>query len=150
LSAQLSKSLTAGSYCVKITDVDGLPASAIVTVRITATSGSTGVTSTGLTVTESFASQLQVRGTTTRTFRAFRPGNMAVTLTGAGGLDKVVRMTLGVWDGSTCRPTSVVDTAAGAPAQIVAGVDPGTYCLSLRDIGNLTFPVSFSISVEHP
>jgi hypothetical protein len=150
LSAQVSKTLSAGAYCVKVTDVDGLPESATFTVRIIATTGSTPQKATGLTTTESFASELQVGGFSMRTFRVFAPGNLAATLTGAGGLDKVVRVSLGVWDGSVCRLASSVDTAAGSPAQIVAGVDPGTYCLGLRDIGNLKGPVSFSVSVEHP
>jgi hypothetical protein len=148
LSAQITSSLAAGAYCVKVTDVSGLPAPVTFAVRIAATVGTS--TATGLTATESFTSQLQVRGSAETTFRVFGPGNMAATLTGAGGLDKVVRLALGVWDGSACRLTSSADTAAGSSPQIVAGVDPGTYCLNLRDIGALTGPASFSVSVEHP
>ena len=148
LSSQISTSLAAGSYCVKITDADGLPESVTYAVRITATTGP--VETSGLNGTESFASVLEIHGTSTRTFSARKGGNMAVTLTGAGGLDKVVRLTVGIWDGAACRLGLSADTAAASTPQIVAGVDAGMYCIRLADIGGLTAPASFSVSLEHP
>ena len=63
-----------------------------------------------------------------------------------------VRLGLGTSNGtSSCTITSANPTAvAGATAQITVTENPGSYCVQISDVGNLTAPSTFSITVVHP
>jgi hypothetical protein len=103
--------------------------------------------------TETFASQLGVRGAAARSFTVNEPGTIDVTLTSIGPPASVeVGLGVGIPNstGNGCNLTrSVVTTASGSP-QITVAADSGAYCVRVFDVGNLTGDVSFSISVLHP
>src|SRR5262245_55578950 len=103
--------------------------------------------------TETFASQLGIGGTATRSFVVHETGTVSVTLTSAGPPDSVV-LGLGIGipmaSGSGCNLSQSVVTAAATRPQLNVTADAGNYCVRVSDAGNLTGNVSFSVSVLHP
>ena len=102
-------------------------------------------------VTVTFASSLYAKGTVTRLFTAAQAGAVTVTLDSLGQ-PVVVGLALGLTraDGAGCHGTTSVDTTAGSSPQIASQVDAGNYCVSIYDVGNVSDPVAFSITLVHP
>jgi len=145
VTAQIARPLAAGTYCVTVTDAGSLTEAATITVRITATTGSTTASTSA---TDFFSSELFVHGSVVHTFGIATGGSLSVALATLGGGTDVVRFGLGTWDGAVCRLTTSLDTAAGGTIALTA--DPGAYCLRIEDIGTLTTPSAFSVSITHP
>jgi hypothetical protein len=138
--------LSAGTYCVKVTDTGSLPEAATVAVRITTITNPTTPQATSL--SDVFASELGVRGFASRTFNMVVAGTQSLTLTGLGGAGPpVVRLSVGAWDGAACRLNTSADVTSGG--SITLSADTGAYCVRVSDIGNLTGPVSFIVNVNH-
>ena len=82
-------------------------------------------------------------------------GEVDITLTAAGP-PATIFMGLGVGtpstDGTTCTvPTGQsVNAQAGTTPQLVGTAAPGTYCVSVFDIGNQTATISYTVTVAHP
>lgn len=146
VTAQIARPLAAGTYCVTVTDAGSLTDAATITVRITATTGST--TGNATPATDFFSSELFVHGSVVHTFGIATGGSLSAALATLGGGTDVVRFGLGTWDGAVCRLTTSLDTAAGGTIALTA--DPGAYCLRIEDIGTLTTPSAFSVSITHP
>ena len=103
--------------------------------------------------TEVFASQLGIRGTATRSFRATEPGTVSLTLTSAGPpatLEVGVGVGIPNGSGAGCNLTKSVVTGASSSPQLTIAVDSGAYCARVFDVGNLTGDATFSVSVLHP
>jgi hypothetical protein len=101
--------------------------------------------------TETFASNLAVRGTSARTFRATANGQLTVTLQSIGPPSSAnVDVSIGIprEDGTGCLVGRT--QRGGALLQMSTSVDPGSYCVLLTDFGNLTAPVSFTVSIAKP
>jgi hypothetical protein len=114
------------------------------------TTTSPSTTSTSPT-TVTFASQLAVKGSTSRSFTMTTAGAIRVTLVSLGNGSLSAGVGVGVQ--ATSAPCSLavsVVTAPGSSPQIVTNADPGTYCVQLFDVGRLTQDVEFSVTVEHP
>jgi hypothetical protein len=98
-----------------------------------------------------FASQVTVKGGTSRTFTMSTAGTVKVTMTSLGNGTQVAGLGVGI--PATSAPCSlalsVVTGPSGAP-QIVTSADPGTYCVQVYDTGTLTGDTDFSVTVEHP
>jgi hypothetical protein len=146
LAAQIRSSQPTGSYCISIADAGSIGESVVYTARVTLTSITPP--ESAFNFTESFSSALPLGGTVIHTFQAIRGGNSSVTLSVAR-TDQVLRMGLGLWDGSECRLTVSADTPAGATPQLVAGLDAGTYCVKLRD-HTPTHQTGFTLTISHP
>ena len=111
----------------------------------------TPTTPTTSPVTETFASQLVVGGSSSRSFTAVKAGTATVTLVSAGPPSTVkVGFGIGVPDvlGSGCLFTRSAETAAGTSFSLP--VDAGTYCVRVYDIGQLTSSITFSITIVRP
>ena len=148
---QIAAELAAGTYCVGIADTGGLtqptnfldqdqPDSEVVAAaRSPATPSS-----------ETFASNLAVRGTSARTFRATGNGQVTLRLQSLGASDALVDLGFGIprSDGSGCLIARTV--RGGVGSQISTPVDLGPYCVVITDFGNLTAPTSFSINITKP
>lgn len=102
--------------------------------------------------TAAFQSRLAVNGAASRTFSVATAGNVTAMLTNAGGPFTVMGLGIGVPLGgvANCTLSSSVNTASGSTPQIVAAVDPGTYCVAIYDVGNLTGPTDFAITISYP
>jgi hypothetical protein len=113
------------------------------------TSPSTTTSSTN--ATDTFAGTLAVQGSSLFTFTVAQAGTVSLTLS---TLSATVAVGLGVGtpNGTTaCTLTSSNSTTlAGSTPQIIVTENPGTYCVNVYDVGNLTGTATFSIIVVHP
>lgn len=116
---------------------------------------STSTTTTTPTVTrttDTFTGTVQVRGSDFHSLPVSQAGQVDVTLTVAGPPPTIgMGLDVGAPNGTACVPF------AGASANVQAGSAPltgvvsaGTICVQVRDIGNATGPVSYTVTVLHP
>jgi hypothetical protein len=112
----------------------------------TATSTSTSRT------TATFASTVALRGGSSHVFTVAAPGVVNVTLTSVGPPTVAVGIGLGITGGVNACTLTTTQVSAGGPAPLFGqAVDPGTYCVQVYDVGNLTTPsVPFSVTIDHP
>jgi hypothetical protein len=148
LTAQITSSATTGAHCVEIYDVGNLLGNVNFAVRITiAPSPNASATA----VTETFASNLAVHGTASRTFSVAKAGTVTITLTTLASAAEV-GLGLGIPrpDGAGCLLYTSLNTVAGATAQITSSAEAGPYCVKIYDVGNLTGATIFSMTIAHP
>lgn len=103
--------------------------------------------------TETFTNTVAVGGSAFNSFRVAATGVTEATLTAAGPPATVVMgLAIGtVSDAGCTRLTGAsVNAAAGTTAQLSGTTSPGTLCVQVRDIGNQTAAVTYSVSVTHP
>ena len=145
----VSSSVTPGNYCVAASDNGSLSTTVAFAIRITMVTGTQTTTPTP--TTETFASFLQPGASATHSLIVgAAKSTLSATLTSTGGPLLVLRLTVGAWDGVTCRPLSIVNTAPGASPQVALQVDPGYYCVGVKDVGNIASDhITFSVSIGH-
>ena len=149
LSAQIQQSLGPGTYCVALTGT-GLGEAAVVVVRIN-TSATPPTTTASPTAGDVFLSTVGPQGTSTHELPIAFNGSTTVSLTGAGATNvNTIGVGFGVWDGVTCRLNTFVTSAPAVNPLITVTVDPGNYCVTAADVGQLTAPIIFSITTIHP
>jgi len=104
-------------------------------------------------VTETFSGQFIPGGNASRAFTAASAGTASVTLTSVGPpADAIVGLGVGIpqSSGSGCYLTQTVKTGASSTPQFTVAVDAGAYCVRVYDLGTLTAPVSFTITIVRP
>lgn len=108
-------------------------------------------TSTGP-ATETFSSRLTVQGSAWRLVTASQTGTLSARLTTASQPSTIVGLGIGIQSGSTsgCLLNNEVRMAAGSSPQIDAPVDAGVYCVKIFDVGALTDPMGFTITIVRP
>jgi hypothetical protein len=103
------------------------------------------------TSTETFGGTVGVQGSSRSTFNVAQQGTVTVTLS---SLSPSVAMGLGIGtpNGTTaCAMTSSTTSAlAGSTPQLTVTEPPGSYCVSVYDVGNVTGTVTYSVMVAHP
>jgi len=103
--------------------------------------------------TETFTGTVQTAGSDSHDFTVSQTGQVDVTLTAAGPPSTIVMgLGVGLPAGSTCAPFAGASTSAqaGATAQLSGTISPGVLCVEIRDIGNQTAPVAYTITITHP
>jgi hypothetical protein len=103
--------------------------------------------------TDTFSGGVPVGGSNFHSFRVSATGPTDVTLTSAGPPATVVvgRARGTVADPGCTRLTgAAVNTPAGSNAQLAALTSAGTLCVQIRDVGNQTAAISYTVSVTHP
>jgi hypothetical protein len=86
-------------------------------------------------------------------FTVSQAGTVSITLASLSPTATVaVGLGLGAPNGTTsCTLTSSNPTAmAGSTPQITVTENPGSYCVEIYDVGNLTSTSTFSITIVHP
>jgi hypothetical protein len=103
-------------------------------------------------VTETFASNLVVQGSVWRIVTAAQAGTLTATLTTTNQPSAVVGVAIGVRNGTStgCLLNDSVSAAAGSAPQLSAQVDAGDYCVKVFDVGNLSTPMSFALTIVYP
>jgi hypothetical protein len=98
-----------------------------------------------------FTSLILPGGSASRAFDLTVGGQIAVTLRSTTPAGVTVGVGVGIprSDGS-CALQAVVETAAGATAQIAIAADAGAYCAKVYDLGTLRDPLPFTISISRP
>ena len=95
---------------------------------------------------------LQPQGTNTYQFTLAKTGYVEVTLIGIGP-PPTVTVGLGIGTPTATEVCSVlykVTTQAGPTAQIVGTGLAGPICVTISDVGNLSGPVIYAMTVAHP
>lgn len=104
--------------------------------------------------TETFSGTVQVGSSVFHSFRVGATGNTDVTLTSASPPATIVMgLALGTPDDAgNCNRLAgaTVNTAAGSTAQLGALTSTSTLCVQVRDVGNQTAPVAYTVTVQHP
>jgi hypothetical protein len=116
------------------------------------TTSTTAPSTTTSPTTETFSSTLAIRGASSRSFVVSTAGTVKVTLTSVGPPSLPIGLGLGIPGGGVpCTLSTALTTQAGGSPQISQPVDPGTYCVTVYDVGNLTTAdLLFSLTIEHP
>jgi len=103
--------------------------------------------------TDTFSGTVQIGSAVFHSFPVSRTGATDVTLTAASPPPTVVMgLALGTPGDAGCTPL------AGASGNVVAGSTPqitglttaGTLCVQIRDVGQQTAAVSYTVTVTHP
>ncbi len=101
------------------------------------------------TVTDTFSDTLLVFGANTHQFTVTAVGTVKVTLTSvepgaAGGLG------IGTPSFGSCTVVDKVETVAGLAVQLSGTATvPGSFCVTIYDLGNLVEPAAYTINVLH-
>jgi hypothetical protein len=101
--------------------------------------------------TDTFSGALAQSSSVAFTFTMAAAGNVAVTLTAlTPSSSSAVGLGIGTPNGSSCAVTNSTSAAiAGTIAQLTTTENPGTYCIKLYDVGNLTATVTVTVTVAH-
>lgn len=115
----------------------------------TPTGPSTNTTPT--TVTDTFTGSINRNGAATHAFVASAAGTVSATLTSLGPNEEiVVGFGLGTWNGTVCTVVLARDQAVKTTV-IYGNVNgSGELCVRVYDVGNVTEPTSYEITVVHP
>jgi hypothetical protein len=106
---------------------------------------------TPTTVTETFSDSIGRNGARTHNFSSSASGAVTATLTTlAPDSALVVGFSLGTWNGSVCNIVLANDAATQGTV-VTGGVSSfGSLCVRIYDVGNITDPISYEITVVHP
>jgi hypothetical protein len=101
-------------------------------------------------VTETFTGSLASQGTTYYLFTAKAAGVVTATLTGITPDSAVIiGLAVGTFDGFTCTPVVVSETAQVGSVLIGTATAPVNLCIKVYDVGNVVDPESFTVTVVH-
>jgi hypothetical protein len=103
------------------------------------------------TTTDTFSGTLAPSGGNTFTFITARSGSINASLDSLGpdsGL--TVGLLIGTWNGNACAVSLSKDNAVQGSVIVGAASAAGSLCVRIYDVGNLTAPVAFQITVIHP
>ncbi len=105
------------------------------------------------TTTEAFVGTLPVGGARFYSFSIAVYGTVNVTLVSIGGPsvppDVVVNLGIGTLVGTGCSSSSPTGVSVGSAA-VTASEQPGQYCATIADVGNLAAAADFTVTIDHP
>ena len=113
----------------------------------------TTTTPTVTRTTDTFTGTVQVRGSDFHSFPVTQAGQVDVTLTVAGPPPTIAMgLDVGAPNATACVAFAgaSANVQAGTAAQLSGVISAGTVCVQVRDIGNATGPVSYTVTVTHP
>ena len=113
-------------------------------------STTTPTTPTATPITDTFLGTLTVNGGVTHQFAAARSGTIQETLTALSPDSTVILgISLGTWNGNSCQVVLAKDNATLGSIVLGTASSAGTLCARVYDVGNLTEPASYEITVVH-
>jgi len=110
-------------------------------------------------VTDTFSGTVDVGGFDFHSFTVGSTGTLSVTLTAAGppptifmglGVGTPVAATASAPASCPLLANASLPTPAGTTAQLSGTIGPGTYCVSVYDVGNQTAQIAYTVTVSHP
>lgn len=142
--------INAGTYCARVADAGSLTSQVVFALRMVYPNPPNISVTTPK--AETFASTLAVNGASSRTLLASQAGTVTVSLDSLGGTASRVGIGFGVISrvDQTCRYARSIETGPGGGPHISLPVSAGEYCLRVFDVGALTAPTAFSVSVNYP
>jgi len=104
-------------------------------------------------VTENFSGTVQVGGFDAKPFTVITSGlSIQLTLTAAGPPATIfMGFGVGSWDGTQCTLLNggYGTYQAGTTPQLSGTINAGQYCMMVYDVGNLSAPVSYAVTMTH-
>ena len=115
------------------------------------TTPTTPTTPTPVTTTETFSGELKVNGASTYPFAVTAAGTTTVQLTTVDPAGSpAFGLSLGTWNGASCQVV-IANDAAALNSIVTGNVSAATsLCARVYDAGNLTGPLTYTITVVHP
>jgi hypothetical protein len=99
---------------------------------------------------QTFNGTLQPLGTDMYNFTTAITGIVTVTLTNASPPAAVtLGLGIGTPSGGACALIQTLPAQAANVAQFSGTADPGSYCVTVFDLGTLTAPVNYTVVVSH-
>jgi ABC-type Fe3+-hydroxamate transport system substrate-binding protein len=106
--------------------------------------------------TETFTGTLSQNGAFTHIFTTTTLGAVTVTIVSLSpNSSQIVGLSLGVWTGTTCSTSpqtggSANDTATAGSSITLNATAAGNLCARLYDVGFVTTPVLYTLTITHP
>jgi hypothetical protein len=98
---------------------------------------------------EIFEGSIILNGAATHVFATERAGQATATLTSLSpDSAAIVSFMFGTWNGQYCQVILVKDDATTAQ-NLVGTASQGSFCVRIADIGRLTAPTDYVITVSH-
>jgi len=106
--------------------------------------------STPTAVTETFAGTVTVNGAFAHNFAVDTAGSVTAQITALGPDATVtVGFALGTWNGSACQLIIANDAAKVSTVILGTATAPGTLCVRVSDVGQLSAPADYEVRVDH-
>jgi hypothetical protein len=100
-------------------------------------------------INESFQGTLNLNGAFTHVFATERAGQATASLTSLSpDSAAIVSFMFGTWNGQYCQVILVKDDATTGQ-NLVGNASQGSFCVRIADIGRLTAPTDYAITVAH-
>jgi hypothetical protein len=100
-------------------------------------------------VTEPFSGTLTLNGAATHSFIVQRAGTATATLTALSpDSAAVISLSLGTWNGQSCQ-IILANDAATTNSSVVGNASAGNFCIRVLDVGRLTAPTDYTVTVQH-
>jgi hypothetical protein len=101
-------------------------------------------------INETFQGTIEPLGADMHTFTTQQTGQATATIDSLAP-DSSVRVTFmfGTWNGQYCSVEFVTDEATTGTRFVGNASGPGSFCVRISDIGKLTEPTTYSITVSH-
>jgi hypothetical protein len=129
-------------------------AAAVGLALLTAACGSSSTPSTPteppVSVTETFTGTLTVNGAITYPFVVQQTGTVTATLDSlAPDASATIGLMIGTWNGAECAPGIPNDAAVVSTTVTGNANGTGNFCARVYDVGKLSAPTDFSVSIVH-
>ena len=106
-------------------------------------------TPTPTAITETFEGTLTVNGAATYPFVVVQAGLASAVLTTILPDTATVGVSLGTWNGQGCQIILANDSATQNVAVVGEARSAGNFCVRIHDVGKLTAPANYLLTVTH-
>lgn len=102
-------------------------------------------------IIHTFEGQLTVNGAASHPFVVTRAGSLSATLTAIEPESAVISVSLGTWNtgSNVCQVILANDAAPGGAVIVGTAAVAGNFCVRVLDVGKLTGPAGYSLTVQH-
>ncbi len=103
-----------------------------------------------VTLTDSFSGTVTINGSFAHTFEVTRAGTITAQIVALTPDDTVtLGFALGTWNGAACQLVITNDAAKVSTTILGTATAPGTLCVRVSDVGQLSAPTSYDLRVDH-
>jgi hypothetical protein len=106
-------------------------------------------TSTPTSITETFEGTLTVNGAATYPFAVGQAGLASAVLTTISPDTATVGVGLGTWNGAACQILLANDNATQNVSVVGEARSAGNFCVRIHDVGKLTAPADYLLTITH-
>jgi hypothetical protein len=97
-----------------------------------------------------FTGTLTINGGVTKSFQSVQAGTVTAIIDSIQPTPTIaIGVSLGVWNGTSCEQKTFNDNAAVGSGVAALANGAGNLCARVYDVGQLTQPIEFSITIKH-